>query len=83
MNGGSLENGGSSQEMNEVEGDGKMSAKGEKVCVGFEEGASQESGKGEDRANGGAEGSVPKINTSKKERERVNTNSHFDKLHND
>ena len=68
-NGGSLEDSGSSQHTNEVEKDRRVSANGEKGCVvGSEEGASQESGKGEDGASSG--GAVPKINTSKRERER-------------
>ena len=77
-NGGSLEISGSSQDMNEVEGDRKMSAKGEKGCAGAEKGASQGSGKGENGASRNVEGAVPKINTSKRGRRggRESTNSH-------
>ena len=60
MNGGGLENSGSSQDTTEVERDRKM---GEKGGTGLEEGASQDSGKGE---GGASEAAVPKINTSKR-----------------
>ena len=66
-----LENSCSSQETQEVEGDQKISTKGEKGCVGAEEVISQDSPKGGIKgASGTIEGSVPKINTSKGERER-------------
>ena len=69
MNGGGLENSGSSQDTTEVERDRKMSVKEEKCGPGSEEGASQDSRKGE--GGGASEAAVPKINTSKREgRER-------------
>ncbi len=73
VNGRSLENGRSSQETNELERDRKMSVKGEEKggAAGSEEGASRDSGKGEKGgASCGAEGAVPKINKSKRERGR-------------
>ena len=67
MNGGGLENSGSSQDTTEVERDRKTSVKREKGSAGSEEGASQDSGKGGSGASWSAEGAVPKINTSKRE----------------
>ena len=67
MNGGGLENSGSSQDTTEVERDRKMTMKGEKGGAGSEEGASQDSGKGDGGASWSGEAAVPKINTSKRE----------------